>query len=165
MKKICFLSILAILTIAGCAPKTETEPVDLKAVNNEITQLVDQFTDAWNTEDLDALTLLIADNGLFYGSDPSEQLNKTTLLKMWKDAFADTNDYSYKVNMRKIQVADDGKSAFVIEHNTIDGWSPLMQVRQTFQFVQTGNNWKIYYCSWAFIAANDDVEKLNKALE
>lgn len=65
--------------------------------------------------------------------------------------------------------AADGKSApllkLLVEHINMTGFSPLIQMRQTFQFVKAGDNWKIDFISWGFIVGNDDVEKLNGALE
>ena len=166
MKKICFLTIFAVMITAGCNPKVKTESVDLNAVNDTITQLADKYMNAWNARDIDVLTALVADDGLFCGSDPSELLDKTSLINMWTQAFSDTTtDYSYDINIRKIKLTADGKSAIVMEHITVGGWSPMMQIRQTYQIVKTSNNWEIEFHSWGFIAKNEDVEKLNKTLE
>ena len=165
MKLLCFLAIFAVIMTAGCAPEVRTESVDLKAVNDAITQLADKYMHAWNAKDIDVLTELAADDGLFCGTDPSEVLVKKTLIDMWTAAFSDPIDYSYNIDTRKIKLADDGKSAIVIEQITVGDWSPIMQVRQTFQIIKTDNNWEIYFLDWGFIAKNEDVGKLNKALQ
>lgn len=165
MKNFYFLTILALILVAGCQPKAETESVDLNAINDTVNQLVDMYQDAWNNKDIDVFIALVSDDGLFFGSDPSEQMDKAGLIKMYSELFADTTDFSYTSMMRKIKLSDDGKSAFVIEHISLAGWSPLIQMRQTFSFVNTDDNWIIDYLSWAFIARNEDMQKLNKALE
>ena len=158
--------IFCLAIIAGCAPKVQTEEVDLNAVNETITQLVDKYHNAWNAEDIDVINAIVANDGLFCGSDPSEQLDKTALLNMYEQLFADTaTDYSYSIDLRKIKLAADGNSAIVMDHIIMNGWTPLMQMRQTVQIVKTGNAWEIDYISWSFIAKNEDVERLNKTLE
>ena len=61
--------------------------------------------------------------------------------------------------------AANGKSALVVEHITMAGYSPLIQMRHTCQFVKIGDKWKIDFISWGFLARNDDIGKLNGALE
>ena len=165
MKNFYFLTILALIFTVGCNPKVETEPVDLNAVNDTIEQLINEYQNAWNAEDVDMISALASDDGRFFGSDPSEVLDKTELLKMCMDLFADTVDYSYDVNVREIMPAANGESALVVEHINMVGFSSLMQMRQTCQFVKIEDSWKVNYISWGMLANNDDVAKLNAALE
>lgn len=165
MKKNNFLFILVVMMIAGCQPKHETESVDLKAMNETITQLADTYMKAWNAEDMNVLMAFATDDGMFCGSDPFELMDKASLEIMFSQVFEDTTaDYSYTIDVRKIKLALDGRSAIVMEHISMP-WSPLLKMRQTFQFVKTADDWKIDYISWGFIANNEDVWKLNKALE
>ena len=168
MKNIYFITIWAGMMSAGCQPKAPTAPakVDLNAVNDTITKLADKYLKAWNAEDMEELSALIADDGEFYGSDPAELMDKTSLLEMYTQFFSDTTtDYSYDIDIRKIRPAADGKSAIVVEYITLDDWSPVIPLRQTSHLVKTGNDWKIDFIAWGLIAKNEDVEKLNKALE
>jgi len=166
MKKICFLAIIVVVITAACNPKVQTETVDLNELNQTITQLADEYTNAWNAEDIDVLSELVSDEGLYCGSDPSEQLDKSSLLNMYSELFSDTIiDYSYVIDLRKIKLSADGNSALVMEHLTIDDWSPKIKMRQTYQFVKTNNDWKIDYISWSFIVKNDDIMKLNELMD
>jgi len=166
MKKIYFITILAVMITAGCKPTVNTGSIDQSALNDTIAQMADKYQDAWNTKAIDVLDSLVSDDGLFFGSDPSEILDKASLLKMWAQAFSDTTTvYNYAIDIRKIKLNADGKSAIVIEQLTVADWSPRIHIRQTLQFVKVGDKWKIDFIDWAFIAKNEDVEKLNKALE
>lgn len=166
MKKIYFLSIIILMIAVGCQQKEQIESVDLKATNDTVTQLLDEYLDAWNAKDIDALNAMVADDGLFCGSDPSELLDKLALKKMFVQLFSDTtNNYKYIIDVRRIKVAKDGKSAIAMEHIIMSGWSPKMQMRQTFQIVKTNNKWEIDYIGWGFLTKNENVEKLNNALE
>lgn len=166
MKKISVLIIMAAIIAAGCNQKVETESVDLNAVNDTITQLADKYFNAWNAGDIDLLIELVADDGLFFGSDPSEILDKKSLKDMYTELFSDTTtDLSYDIDLRKTKLAADGKSAFVVEYFTMDHWSPMIPLRQTSHMVKSNNTWKIDFIAWGLIAKNQDIEKLNKALE
>ncbi len=165
MKKIYFFAILAVILTAGCTPKVRTEAVDLNAVKDTIDQLAEKYLNALISRDIDVLATLVADDGLFCGTDPSELFDKPTLVNYWTQMISDTtNDYSYKVDQRKIRVAADGKSAIVMEYITAGSWSPVMKIRQTYQVVKNDNKWQIDYISWGFLVRNEDVGKVNKAL-
>ncbi len=139
MKQIFLLSILAMMLTIGCQPPAQTEVVDLKASEAAIVQLADNYMNAWNAEDIDVLANLVADDGQFCGTDPSEELNKTDLLDMWTTAFADTLDYSYEVTQRRIRLDPNGESAIIVEHLVIGGWSSILHVRQTYQTIKSGD--------------------------
>lgn len=166
MKKIYFFSIILVMIAVGCQQKEQVETVDLNATNDAVIQLLDEYLNAWNAKDIDALTAMVADDGLFCGSDPSELLDKSALKKMFVQLFSDTTiNYKYIIDVRRIKLAEDGKSAIAIEHIIMSGWSPMLKMRQTFQIVKTNNKWTIDYIGWGFITKNENVDKLNKALE
>lgn len=103
---------------------------------------------------------------MFFGTDPSELLDKTGLLAMCTQLFSDkTTNYNYNIISRKIKLATDGNSALIIEYIDMDDWTPLLKMRQTYQIVKTTNDWKIDFIAWGFIAKNEEVEKLGKALQ
>lgn len=165
MKKLLLLATLAILIIAACQPNAKVDVVDMKAANKAIDKLSDTYLLAWNTKDQASLIDLTSDEGIFFGSDPSEILDKKGLTEMFSMVFSDTTtDYSYIVNLREIKLAKDGKSGLVIEHINMNGWSPEMPMRQTFQFVKSGSDWKIEFISWGFLIQNEKVQKLNMIL-
>lgn len=163
MKRYIFLiSVIAI--IAACQPKPCTETVDLEAAKQNIEQLANQYRELWNTEDLEALKNLIANDGQFYGSDPSEIMDKALLLKMYQQFFEDSTNISYDVLLRNTKVSCSCKSAIVMERVSFKDWSPNMLMSQTFHYVKTGKKWEIDFIVWGFILKNEDVGKLNEIL-
>lgn len=166
MKNICFLLVVAVLITAGCNQKMKTEPFDLGVVNDIVIELDDTYMKAWNAKDIDVLDEMIADDGMFFGTDPSEIMDKTALIDMYTQLFAETGaNFSYNIDIRKIKLAEDGKSAIVVDYIDLYDWSPLIPLRHTSQFVKTDNNWEIDFIAWGLIAKNEDIDKLNKALE
>jgi ketosteroid isomerase-like protein len=166
MKKIYCLILLAVLITAGCQPKVQNKPVDMTAVKGEITILMDKYLNAFNTKDVNTITGLVADDGLFCGTDPSELMDKKALSDMMTQSLADTSAiYSYSVDKREIRVAADGSSAIVLEQFTMPGISPKIPTRLIYHVVKAGDKWMFDFISWSFIPKNEDIVKLNKALE
>ncbi len=93
-------------------------------------------------------------------------MDKTAFLEMCSQFFADTTAaYSYNVDMRKIKISPGGKSAVIMERITFPEWNPQMPICQTSHLVQTNDQWKIDFISLGFIIKNDDVAKVNEALQ
>jgi uncharacterized protein (TIGR02246 family) len=166
MKKIYCLTLLAVMITAGCQPKVQNKPVDVTAVKEEITILMDKYMNAFNTKDVNTITALFADNGLFCGTDPSELMDKKALSDMMTQSLADTTmNWSYSIDRREIRVATDGSSAIVLEQFTMPGISPKIPTRLIYYVVKAGDKWMFDFISWSFIPKNEDIVKLNKALE
>ena len=166
MKKIYCSTLLAVIVAAGCQPKVQNKTVDITTVKEEITTLMDQYLKAFNTKDVNTITTLITDDGLFCGTDPSELLDKKALSDMMTQSLADTTmNWSYSVDKREIRVAADGSSAIVLEQFTMPGISSKIPTRIVYHVVKAGDKWMFDFISWSFIPKNEDIGKLNKALE
>ena len=165
MKSIYLLSIFAVIITAGCQSKVENEIVDLDSINNSINSFMDEYQEAYNTRNLSVLSSLLADNGLYCGTAPGEIFEKQNVIDLWEVFFADTTiNLAYSKEIREISIADDGKSAIVMERTSV-AWSPKIQTRQTFHLVENDDGWIIDFAGWAFLIKNEDVGKLNAALE
>ena len=165
MKSIYLLSILALTITAGCQPKVENEIVDLSSINNSINSFMDGYQEAYNTRNLSVLSTLLADNGLYCGTAPDEIFEKQNVIDLWDVIFADTTvNLEYSKEIREISIANNGKSAIVMERTSFE-WSPKIQTRQTFHLVVNDDGWIIDFVSLAFLIKNEDVGKLNAALK
>lgn len=166
MKKSILFTIVTLFIIAGCTQQPEVKVTDIDTNRKNITKIADSYLNAWNTKNKDAIANLLADDGMYFGTDPSEILDNEGLLDMCTQLFSDTTtNYSYDVISRKIKLATDGNSALIIEYIDMDGWTPILKMRQTYQIVKTPSDWKIDFIEWGFIAKNEEVEELGKALQ
>ncbi len=166
MKKSILFTLVTLLIIAGCTQQPKVKVTDIDTSKKSITKVADKYLNAWNTKNTNAIAELVTDDGMFFGTDPSELLDKTGLLAMCTQLFSDkTTNYNYNIISRKIKLATDGNSALIIEYIDMDDWTPLLKMRQTYQIVKTTNDWKIDFIAWGFIAKNEEVEKLGKALQ
>ena len=157
---------IILLLLFGCQPKTKTEPVDLTAVKNAVNTQLDNFHQVWKAKDIDAIRTLLADDGLYCGTDPGEFWDKENLLKISARMFADESLVAdYSIDKREIRVAADGNSATSLEQFTWNQLSQKIPLRFICHFVKIGDDWKIDFNSVSFIPKNADISKLNKALE
>jgi tetratricopeptide (TPR) repeat protein len=128
--------------------------------------LLDKYDSAFKAKDAPTLIALLAEDGLFCGTDPSEIWDKKQISDGWKQYFADTSLLiDYTVDKREILIADDGNSAIAIEQFYFKLFSPNIQWRTIFHAVKVGEGWKFDFISWNLIPKNEDIEKLNKAVE
>jgi ketosteroid isomerase-like protein len=167
MKKNIFLLLLAVLVLAACQPKPEAEPeaVDLDQVKSEVNASIDQFYDAWKAMDIEPLENMLADWGLYVGTDPKESWNKEEVVALWKDYFTDTTATTELTSIsREINVSPCGLLAVAVCQDTYPGWSPNIPLRQTFYLVKMEDKWLIHFINWSFVARNEDVGVLNQTL-
>jgi tetratricopeptide (TPR) repeat protein len=131
-----------------------------------VNALLDKYDSAFKSKDAPTLIALLAEDGLFCGTDPSEIWDKKQISDGWKQYFADTSLLiDYTVDKREILIAEDGNSAIAIEQFYFKLFSPNIQWRTIFHAVKAGEGWKFDFISWNLIPKNEDIEKLNKAVE
>jgi hypothetical protein len=71
----------------------------------------------------------------------------------------------YKVDKREILIAEDGNSGIAVEQFYFKLFSPNIQWRTIFHAIKSGDAWKLDFISWSFVPRNEDIEKINKAVE
>jgi ketosteroid isomerase-like protein len=166
MNKILFGLFVSIVMIIACQPKPKTEPLDLEAEKAAIGTFLDGFNTAFNAKDSNAMVALLTDDVLCCGTDPSEFLNKREIAHLWAQFMADTAlTINYAYDRREIRIAADGKSAIIIEQYKLPLLSAKIPLRNIYHVVKHQENWMFDFMSWNFIPKNEDVPKLDQALE
>ena len=158
MKKVILILILLLPGILLVSLPTSGDSED------EVLSFIEKYYKVAAGQDMDALADMLADNGLFCGTDPTEYWDKEAIIEMFRQSMSgDAPDMSEMLKKRVINVAQNGTSAIIVEHLAMP-WSPNLPVRQTFHIVRNGEKWEIDFIGWSFIAANEDIGKLNEAL-
>ncbi len=166
MKKFSYIIILMVAIMASCQPKTKIVPVDLNASKAAVTEILDKYNSAFKARNIDAVMSLLTDDGLYCGTDSKELLTKTDLLNMFKQVAADTSSIdNYTIDKREIRISKDGMSAVVLEQFFMKSFSQKMPIRMIYHLVKNNDIWSFDFLSWNFIPNNEDIVKLNKALE
>ena len=162
MKKIYCFVILAAMVFAAWQPKAQT--IDTAAAKVAVNALMENYLIAWNGKDVK--TPLITDGGMFCGTDPGEIMDKKNIADAWTQAFADPAfNSTFTVNKREIRMESNGNSAIVMEQYLINPYTPKIPWRLVCRAVKTADGWKLDFISWNLIPKNEDIPKLNKALE
>jgi len=166
MKKIYFAILAAMIIITACQTKTRIVPVDTGAAKLAVTALLDKYNSAMNAKDANTLMNLLTEDGLYCGTDSRELLSKAELSDMMKQSLADTSlVVNYSIDKREIRITADGNSAIALEQMFFKAFSEKIPVRMIYHLVKNDDNWQFDFVSWNFIPNNEDIGKINKALE
>lgn len=166
MKTKPYVLIFVVLMMVACQPKIETKTVDVVAEENAVTTLLDNYHEAMYAGNVNEIMTLLENEGLYCGTDPLELWDKEALSNVMTETMADSSfTLDYSIDKRKIRVAADGNTALVLEQFTMSAFSEKMPIRFMSHLVKTDENWKIDFISWSFIPNNEDIARLNKALE
>ncbi|WP_353331576.1 nuclear transport factor 2 family protein [Bacteroides sedimenti] len=165
MKKILIPFLLIAFLFCGCQKKTT--PTEMAGAKKSISEMLDRSFQAFMDKKLDSISVLLADSGLFCGTDPGELWNKKAICDEYAKVFADTSIKSQmpKPDKREILVQKDGKSAIVIEQLKGLSFCPNVPLRWVYYVVKEKEGWKINFSSIALIPYNKDLPMINKAVE
>jgi uncharacterized protein (TIGR02246 family) len=166
MKKIYFLSLVAVIVMCACQQKPVAVPVDTEAAKTAVAALLDEFNAAFKGNDASKVMVFLTDDALTLGTDPSEFLSKKQISDAWTQAMADTTiKLEYSIDRREIRVSPDGKSAVVVEQFMFPVVSPKIPVRNIYHVIKSDDKWMIDFLSFNLIPKNEDLAKLNAALQ
>jgi len=166
MKKALSFLILATMMFFSCQTKTKVAPFDSGAAEVAVTKVLDAHWSAVKAKDADAVMALLTDDVLSCGTDSKEFWNKTDMYNTIKQTFADTSlKIDITIDKLVIRIAKDGNSAIALEQMYLKPYSQKIPVRTIYHLVKVNDNWQIDFASTSFIPNNEDIDKLNKALE
>lgn len=148
----------------ACQTKTEPVPVDTAALKDSVAIVLEQYKSVMQSGDVNALPL--AEDGLYCGTDAKELFGKKELADILTQTFADTSlVFKFTVDKQEIRVDADGNSAIALEQMIVPSFSEKIPVRLVYHVVKQNGGWEIDFFSWSFIPNNEDISKLNQALQ
>ena len=167
MKKLCLtMAIAFFLSLLSIGTQAKNKTADLKAAQTEVNGLMERYANSLKSKNSKALSELLTEDGQFYGTDPTELFCKLALIETWTQMFADkSTDLTYSLEKREIRVSPEGKSALIVEQFSLKGVTPRIPWRMVCHALKIGNSWKLDFISWNLTPRNEDIAKLNKALE
>lgn len=166
MREIKFVLLIFAMVLLSCQTKTEVIPVDMTESIKAVTSVLDAHWSAVKAKDADAVIALVTDDFLSCGTDPKEFWNKTDMYNTVKQMFANTElKTDVTVDKREIRIARDGNSAIAFEQMFMKPFSQKLPVRTVYHLVKVNNTWLIDFTSTGFIPDNEDIDKLNRAVE
>lgn len=166
MKLTSYIIVLVAFVINSCHTLTNVIPVDMDEYKEAVTSVLDAHWTAVKAKDADAVIALVTDDFLSCGSDPEEFWNKTEMYNTVKQMFTNKElKIDITIDKREIRIARDGNSAIALEQMFMRPVSQKIPVRTVYHLVKDNHTWLIDFTSTGFIPKNEDIDKLNNALE
>jgi len=160
---------LFFLMLSMCIIQVKAGTIYLVPDDDEdaINQYLDEFHKTLKAKDLDGVMSYLDDDGLFCGTDQGEIWDKTDFYNYLKASGNPENSLpiEYTIDSRNIKVAKDGETAISVEHYIISSISKGIPFRFVTHLVKNQDQWKVDFFSWSFAPNNEDIGKLNTALE
>jgi len=161
MKKLFFLIFFGIL-ITTC----KNDVVPAESPKKKVNAFLEKYHKAFNTKDIATIETMLADDGLYCGTNSKQLLVKDSLLSMIKRLFADTTfNPNYKVDKREIKITPDGKAAVVMEHFTIYAFSQRIPMRFVSHIHIHKKEWKFDFGNYSYVPNSAGFVRIDKALE
>lgn len=160
------LVVTALLLVAGISfgQTSKTTTVDIEVEKKALNELMDKIDAGFENGDFSILISSLADDALICGTDPSEFWSTKQFLELiQQDPNNPAPDFKY-IGDRNTKITPDGNSAIVVTQYIIS-WSPRIPWRHVYHFVKTNDNWMVYFMNIAFIPKNEDIQRLNEAIE
>ena len=166
MKRVISFFPVLILLMTACQTKVREVPVVTAAAKEAVIHALDQFHAAFMAKDAKIVSSMLDNDGLYCGTDPREVFDKKVLMEQLTSLFADTtHTIQYTIERREIRMDTGGNSAMAMEQAVYKLVSPKIPVRLISHLIKSEDGWVVDFYSWNLIPLNEDIEKLNKALE
>lgn len=165
MKKLSIFLFVAVMLTNACKQTPAPVSVDLNAVKATVDSMFDRFTSTWNNQDDSIMMSYLTEDALILGTDPSEFWTKKEFSDGWQQMAADSVPVFNFIGNREIKVSPDGNAAMVVEQFFMPGVSPKIPWRNVYQAVKVDGRWMIDFLSSSFIPRNDDITRINNAVE
>jgi len=166
MKRLLLDLFIVAMVFTSCQTKTKVLSPDLTAAKVAVTKVLDAHWSAVKAKDANAVIALLTDDVLSCGTDSKEFWNKTDMYNNIRQMFADTSlKTDITIDKREIRIAKDGNSAVALEQMFMKPFGQKIPVRSIYHLIKVNGIWQFDFTSVGFIPNNEDIGKLNKALE
>lgn len=162
MKKI--LSFISLALLFACTTAPEPEPVDLAAEEAAINEVFETLFAAVDNQNIDQLASVLADDGMFMGTDPYELFPKDSIVAAWDQMMEMPELPPFEfITDPYIRIHPDGKTAVVAQQYYWKLFTPI-PLRQTFWMVKKDSLWLIDFFDFSFVPYNEQIPALNEAV-
>jgi ketosteroid isomerase-like protein len=166
MKRLLLVLFGVAIVLTSCQTKIKVLPADLTEAKVAVIKALDTHWSAVKSKDANAVMALLTDDVLSCGTDSKEFWNKTDMYNNIRQMFTDTSlKIDITIDKREIRIAKDCNSAVALEQMFLKPYSQKIPVRNIYHLVKVNNIWQFDFTSVSFIPNNEDIGKLNKALE
>ncbi len=164
MKKNLFLFIIAAVFMTACQQTPEKVSIDIETEKAAIEDMLGDFINGMEAQDVDAMASFILEDALICGTDPSEFWNKDEIVELWKQMLAESPIELKHIGDKVIKVAPDGISAIVVAQYYVPIYSPNIPWRNVYSLTKVEDKWMVSFYSIALVPKNEDLGAINKVV-
>lgn len=141
-----------------------TEVLDTIQAKKDLNTLADDIHNTFKKKDISFIEKHMSRKGIYLGTDPVEILNYDAYLSYMKQMVSDTALHisDYTISRREISV--NGTSALIVDQLLMPEISKKLMVRNICHANFENGKWVVDMYAWNFIAKNEDIPKIEKAL-
>ena len=151
-----------LLVLLSCAPRPTLPPRDVQATEGDATRVLDAWHDAASRADEGAYFALIADSGVFLGTDATERWDKPAFRAYAHPYFAKGKAWRFRATTRHLTVAPGGDVAWFDEALATERLGPA---RGAGVLVREAGGWKVALYDLSIPIPNERFEAVKKAIE
>jgi uncharacterized protein (TIGR02246 family) len=165
MRKLFLLLITLLLMSQVVLAQAKSNSVETESFKKELTLTLDKMYMAYNTRDIRSFLSLMADDGLFCGTDSKNIYDRATYANQMTEMFADSSfSPNITVDKREIHFDTDRNSAMVVDQFFFP-WNNKIPVRHVAHFIKIRNKWVCNFISTSFIPNDEDLGKIFDAVK
>ena len=165
MKKLLLFGFSAILVSYFSLAQNNPIQTTNSSAKEGLTKVLDKMYLAYNTKDIKLFLSLMANDGLFCGTDPKNIWDKETYSKLMTQMFADSSFNSHIVVDKREFLIDKGQNSAVVVDQFFFEWNKKIPVRHIVHFVRNKDKWTCNFLSTTFIPRDEDLEKILNAVK
>ena len=165
MKKISLFVLLLVFMTTQSTGRAKLAYPEKSKTKDILINVLDNMYLAYNTKDIKLFLSLMADEGLFCGTDSKDLWDLATYSKRMTELFADTSfHFKITVNKREIHFDKDLNSAIVVDQFFFE-WNKKIPVRHVAHLVRDEGTWKCNFISTSYIPNDEDMDKIYNAVK
>lgn len=158
------ISFILLAFLFACNTAPEPGPVDLAAEEAAIDNVFDNLLKAVDDRNIDLLASLLADDGMFMGTDPDELFPKDSIVAAWDQIMQAPEIPPFKfIGEPYTRIHPDGKTAVVAYQYYWELFTPI-PLREAFWMVKKDSVWLIDFFDFSFVPYNEQIPVLNAAV-
>jgi ketosteroid isomerase-like protein len=154
MKKILFFSLVAVMMIAACQPKTKTASVDIRVDVDSIRNLEDQWSMAIQASDVNKIVSFYSSDAVNMGANKPIAAGLEAIRKTEESSFSDTTYLykSYSSTIDNIEVSASGDLAYARGSDRVSQKTPKGPNTEVGKWIdiwkKVDGNWKVVASIW-----------------
>ncbi|HET9431425.1 MAG TPA: nuclear transport factor 2 family protein [Chitinophagaceae bacterium] len=141
-----------------------TEALDTVQARKDLNTMADDMHSTFKKKDISFIEKYMSRNGIYLGTDPVEILNYNDYVSYMQKLVSDTALHisDYTISRRDITI--NGTSALIIDQLYMPEISKKLMLRNICHANFENGKWVVDMYAWNFLAKNEEIPRIDKAV-